>query len=385
MVYKSASTSLTDAYRAGSEIGEALKDSLPEVILLFASISFESDYADFFAGLYDGLETRDVIIFGGSGDGIFETSLTAHYGVCALGITSEGRTKWSTSVVIGVGADSYETSRRCATTALDQLGGKAEWAFVLADGVTADGTGVALGVREIFPFPFIGGMTGDDRKFTRSRIFHNGQEIEDGVAILLASDCMPFIANAASGFIPTGAPGIVDEMNGKVIQRISGQASLEFVKEQIGKPLAEADLGILGFATYTDASRARFFLRSFFHFDMSTGDITTFGSIPKGSIVRVSSANREQLLQAVSNCVQAIVRTGFTPAAAIIISCVGRKWILDNCGREEVQAIQNAIGKNIPLVGFPSFGEIGPFLRDDSTYTKSFFHNATLVICLLGA
>jgi hypothetical protein len=385
LIYKSVSTTLTDAYRAGSEIGEALKGTSPEVILLFASITFENDYADIFAGLYDGLETRDVIVFGGTGDGIYETFLTAHYGACALGISSGGHTKWSAAVATGVGADSPGTARRCAAAALEQLTGKAEWAFVLADGVTADGTGVASGARDFFSFPFIGGMTGDDRKFTRSRIFLNGRVIEDGVAILLASGGMPFITHSASGFVPIGAQGTVEESHGKTIQRISGQTPLAFIKDQIGKPIAEADLGILALAAYTDPSQEQFFQRVLFRFDKRTGAITTFGSIPTGAIVRVSGADREQLLQAVSNCIEAVVRTGFIPAAAIIISCVGRKWQLDTCGEEEVQAIQDAIGHHIPLVGFPSFGEIGPFFKDDGTYTESFFHNAACVICLLGA
>ena len=385
MVYKSASSSLTDAYRAGSEIGEALKESTPEVILLFTSIAFESNFDDFFAGLYDGLETREVIVFGGTGDGIYETSLTAHYGVCALGINSGGRTTWSAAVETGVGADSPGTARSCATAALAQLDGKADWAFVLADGVTADGSGIAAGVNKILSIPFIGGMTGDDRKFTRSRIFLDGREIEDGVAILLASGGMPFITHSSSGFLPIGASGIVEESQGKTINRISGQTPLAFIKEQVGKPLAMADLGILALAAYSDSSPDQYVMRASYRFDMLTGAITTFGSIPAGTTIRVSGAGREQLLQAVSSCIEKVLHTGFTPAAAVIISCAGRKWQLDNCGEEEVQAIQDAIGLQIPLVGFPSFGEIGPFLKDDDSYTESFFHNATLVICLLGA
>ena len=385
MIYKSASTFLADAYRAGSEIGEALKDTSPEVILLFTSITFENDYAGFFAGLFDGLGTRKVIVFGGTGDGIYETSLIAHHGACALGIASGGSTKWSAAVESGVGADSAGTARRCATAALEQLGGKAEWAFVMADGITADGAGVVSGVHEILKFPFIGGLTGDDRKFMRSRIFLNGREIEDGVAILLASGGIPFITHSVNGFIPIGAVGTVEESYAKTIERISGQTPLAFIKDQICKPMAEADLGILALATYTDSSREQFFIRASFRFDLLTGTLTTFGCIPAGATIRVGGANREQLLQAVSSGIETVVRSGFTPAAAIIISCAGRKWQLNSCGQEEVQTIQDAIGHHIPLVGFPSFGEIGPFLKDDGICTESFFHNASCVICLLGA
>jgi hypothetical protein len=196
---------------------------------------------------------------------------------------------------------------------------------------------------------------------------------------------MPFITNSSSGFTPLGAAGIVEESHGKTIARISGQTPLAFIKEQVGKPLAAADLGILALAAYSDSTPDRYFMRASYRFEMLTGAITIFGSIPAGTTIRVSGAGREQLLQAVSECIDTVTHTGFVPAAAIIISCAGRKWQLDNCGEEEVQAIQDAIGSNIPLIGFPSFGEIGPFLKDDLTYTESFFHNSTLVICLLGA
>lgn len=385
MIYTSASSSLTDAYRAGCEIGEALKDASPEVILLFTSITFESDFADFFAGLYDGLETREVLIFGGTGDGIYEATLTAHYGVCALGIASGGAIAWSAAVETGVGADSSGATRKCAVTALERLEGTPTWAFVLADGVTADGTGVAAGLRDVLSNPCIGGMTGDDRKFTRSRIFLNGREIEDGIAILLASGAIPFISHANSGFVPIGAPGTVEESHGKSIGRISGKTPLAFIKEQVGRPLAEADLGILALANYTEPLQKQFFLRASYRFDMLSGAIEIFGSIPAGSTVRVSGAGREQLLAAVTECIDSLVATGFTPAAAIVISCAGRKWELESSGEEEVRLVQDVIGQQIPLVGFPSFGEIGPFFRHGGTYSESFFHNATLVICLLGA
>lgn len=74
MRYVSAKSILTDPYRAGIEIGKALAPISPEVLLLFASTSYEPDFSDFFEALYDALGTTSVIIFGGTGDGIYETS-----------------------------------------------------------------------------------------------------------------------------------------------------------------------------------------------------------------------------------------------------------------------------------------------------------------------
>jgi len=384
MNYVSASTTLTDPYRAGCEIGEALKETAPEVILLFTSITFEDNSAEFFAGLYDGLESRDVIILGGTGDGIYETELSAHYGACALGISSNGSVKWGVACQTGVGVQSAAVARRCATEALAQIGGVGAWAFVLADGISADGTAVVAGISAVLPFPFIGGLTGDDRKFTHSRIFLNGQEFEDGVAVLVASVGLPFVSQAVSGFTAIGQPGIVDEIHGKTVTRISDQSPEKFIKEQLGKPLAEADLGILALAAYLGSESEPFCLRASYRFDTLTGALELFGSIPTGATIRVSGADKEQLIAAVASGMKMLMRTGFSPAAAIVVSCAGRKWQLNSRGEEEVAAIQQAIGSHIPLIGFPSFGEIGPFLKDNSSYSPSYFHNATCVICLLG-
>lgn len=385
MIYKSASTSLTDAYRAGSEIGESLKDISPEVILLFASITFDSGYVDFFSGLYDALETRNLIVFGGTGDGIYETVLTAHYGVSALGIASGGKVRWAAGVDRGVGLDSSGVARSCAEAALARLDGDAGWGFVLADGVTADGTAVASGVREVLAVPFIGGMTGDDRKFTRSRVFLNGEAVEDGVAVLLASGPVPFFVYTTSGFTPLGEQGVVEASKGKTVSRISGRSAQSFIREQIGKPLAEADHGVIALATYADASMGNYFMRATSGFDSQAESVRLFGSIPEGAVVRVSRAGREQLLEGVRQSAAAIARAGFKPAAAIIVSCAGRKWQMNSCGQEEVTAFQVALGSDLPLVGFPSFGELGPFLLDDGSYSASYFHNVSLVVCVLGS
>jgi len=143
MRFESVSSVHADSYRAGSEIGGALREIVPEVILLFASISYEQDFADLFDGIRDSLGSTETLIFGGTGDGIYETSRIAHYGVCALGIHSAGKLRWSAAFEVGVSKDSYSAARSCARNALSQLGDQAGFAFVLADGLKADGSGMA--------------------------------------------------------------------------------------------------------------------------------------------------------------------------------------------------------------------------------------------------
>lgn len=384
MRYLSAKSIHTDSYRAGFEIGAALAPAAPEVVILFASMSYHPDFSDFFEALYDALGNASAIIFGGTGDGVYETSGAENYGVSALGISSEGKIAWSTSLETGVQADSFAAARECARKAQLACSAKATFRMVLADGVKADGHGIVNGIAAEITEPFFGGLTGDDRKFTSSRVFLNGREYEDAVAILTGCGEIKFALNAASGWTPKGVEGIIEDNDGCNIKTISGLSAQDFMARELGKPLGEADIGIVPLAAYQSGSSEHFFLRTPSQLHAETGAVTTFGSVDRGSVVRVCTASRDDVISGVTDAMRGADSLGFTPAAAIIVSCAGRKWLLADRGEKELSAFFEQLGFSVPLIGFPSFGEISPFRNGGGAYTTVSFHNVTFTVCLLG-
>ncbi len=384
MRYVSAISTCPDPYRAGTEIGETLKTISPEVVVMFSAVSYGPNLSDLFAGLSDALDDPELIVFGGTGDGVYETTQAANYAVSALGIDSEGGMRWSTAVESGTKQDSRGAAKRCAERALLDLGSEASFCMVMADGATADGTGIVLGVRDVVAVPVFGGLAGDDRKFSKSRVFLGGEEYEDAVVVLLGQGSMPYAINAASGWEPLGQPGTIEDADGTVIHRVSGQNARDFITAQIGKPLGEIDIGVAPLAAYQNGTDHPYFLRTPSRID-ANGDIHTFGSVPVGTLVRVCTATREAVLQGVTEAVEGLLssRLGFEPKAALVVSCAARKWLLEDCGDRELKALFGGLGKRLPLAGFPSFGEIGP-LTTPVGYTESYFHNVTFVLCLLG-
>jgi hypothetical protein len=136
----------------------------------------------------------------------------------------------------------------------------------------------------------------------------------------------------------------------------------------------------------SSSSAEHFFLRTSSQLHAETGAVTTFGSVEQGTVVRVCSASREDVMRGVTDAMQGLTldSLGFTPSAAIVISCAGRKWLLADRGEKEISALFEHLGYSIPLIGFPSFGEISPFRLGDGAYTTVNFHNVTFVVCLLG-
>jgi hypothetical protein len=102
------------------------------------------------------------------------------------------------------------------------------------------------------------------------------------------------------------------------------------------------------------------------------------GDVPEGSQVRFMKANFDRLIHAASQASTDTFVMNATPSPklALLISCVGRKLILDKRVEEEVAAVSEAFGEKTMLTGFYSYGEISPF----SPSSQCELHNQTMTI-----
>ncbi len=379
--FKSFSTTTVDSYEAGIEMGEALKEIQPEVILLFASIYY--DFTELFEAIYSSLGTEDVIIFGGTGDGVYETERVVNNGVAALAINGGKKIGWSMAIRTDANLDPFYSAQECAREVLSQSKSPINLAFVFAD-KSCDGVKIVEGVGDVLNVPFIGGLTGDDWQFKKGFIFCNGQLYENAVGILGMSGAFSFAINTASGWKPMGKSGIVEESHDNIVGYIDGKTAFNFLEEQFGIPVSEASLGVFPLAVYESEQSDRFFLRTSDKIFMASGEVSYFGSIKIGTTVRVCNATNDDVVAGVNDAITGIGTLSFEPACAIVISCGARKWMLGERVKEETSRLFDVLGKKLPLVGFPSFGEMGPIHCENGSYTPVFFHNVSYVALLLG-
>jgi hypothetical protein len=380
MNYLSASTKIVDPFRAGVEIGDKLAGLPPEVVLVFCTIHYIDAIDDLVDGIKDVLG-KDVLICGGTGDGIYETGGMANHGVCALGIQTEGQSQWKAVLVRDVKSDSAKAAEKAVADILSEFDGPITLAFVLADGLKADGSWMVEGLRGI-KAPCFGGLAADDRRFERSIVFNGSESAEDALILLGAAGRVPFHINAASGWKPVGDVGLVTRVEGVVVHEIDNRPAEVFLREQTGKTMGGMELAVLPLAEYTPGNDHQFVLRSCSHIEQN-GPVTLFGRVSEGSRVRVCHAALEEILGGVDTTMSGVKDPGFEPGAAIIISCAGRKWLLPESGQEEIERTIKEMGA-IPLVGIPSYGEISPFRSAGGLYSSAKFHNVTFVVCILG-
>jgi hypothetical protein len=87
-------------------------------------------------------------------------------------------------------------------------------------------------------------------------------------------------------------------------------------------------------------------------------------------------ANFDRLIEGACNAAQNSIDTILKkPDLAILISCVGRKLLLNQRIEEEVEEIREVYGDSTALMGFYSYGEISP-----SNLMKCELHNQTMTI-----
>ena len=114
------------------------------------------------------------------------------------------------------------------------------------------------------------------------------------------------------------------------------------------------------------------------------GEITMAAAIPEGATVRLMIGDRDAAIKAAKTAAGiALGQLGGEPARFILMfNCMARNKLLGVRCNEENQTVQNAIGSNVPMMGFYTYGEQGPLLGKKGT--PAYFHNETITLLVIG-
>ncbi|MFC4159455.1 FIST signal transduction protein [Chitinimonas lacunae] len=378
---QSLHTLLSDPYRAGLALGEGLAPLAPEVVLLFCSIHF-SDFHELLAGFYAGLGHDEVVLLGNTGDGFYESGHTGDYGAAALGLNSDGAVRWRLAVGHGVGSDPEGTTRACLAEL--QAEETPTLAYLLSDFRT-DASRLEAAFDEDLAFPVVGGFAADANQMEQCFLFAGKRVLRDAVVTLAAYGPLRYDIGVGNALTVLGNSGMVESAAGTELYQIDGLAAMDFIERETGKPVLQSDRGVVALTVIDPHRPSRRRLRAIVpDFSSSHSTVGLYGGIETGRSVQVCLADPEALLGEVRRLAEQATTLDFRPVAALIVSCIGRKAILDSGIAEEVAAITRALPGSLAVAGFPSFGEIGP-LKEDGGYSRTLFHNMTYVLLLIGS
>lgn len=371
----SVSTQIPDAYRAGIYLGEQLAETMPEVVFLFTSIDYGNN-GDILNGLKDGLNQPNCLIIGNSGDGFYESYGIGEYGASALALNSHGQIQWLLKVGHQVTEHPEEATRQ-ALAGHEQ----ASLIFMVSD-FHADASLIEAVIEHEVHTPIVGGFAADDQQWDACAIYTPEGVQNDCIVALHAIGNLKYAIHVENSITPIGEIGMITQANSNQIDTINNFSAMRFIEKEIGKPILRSDRGVVSLRIVNDKNIKR--LRAI---KSDIGDhansVFLYGGINVGQQVQVCIAQPDEIIQEVYKLVAKAQTPDFNPIAALIISCAGRKNLLGSGLKHEIDAFNREF-HNLPMIGFPSLGEIAP-LQTETGYSNNLFHNMTYVLVLIGS
>jgi hypothetical protein len=379
---------------AGSEAAEQALEkagvSKPDLVFMFGSIGY--DQQSLVRAVREA--TGGAPLSGCSGEGTIsgDDADESDFSVVVMAISSE-ELRWTNGLARGLGADSRAAGQRVARSLSSDLGADALGLFVFPDGTTVNFDEFFAGLEGDLPsdrfLPIWGGGAGDNLAMRQTYQYCDDEVVSDGVAYaLLSGEALPAWAIDV-GYIPIGGERTVTRSQGNVIYEIDGSPALEVFQEYLPDPaLAEnwgarlANSFALCFRAPSYIKDEDYIFRAVLSVNKAEGSLTLATEVQEGTSVWFSSRNQEKVTTGLDlMATQIKQQLGDTqPKLVFHFDCTARGKIMfrDQEKLRILRRFRQAVGPDVPWVGFYTFGEIGPVGEHNC------HHNYTAVVLALS-
>ncbi len=386
-----------DSFEAGHDAATDAVRRLgrkPHVLLVFSAMRY--DHRSLLKGIAAVVPATPLV--GGTTAGEISMEGATTQSVVVMALASD-RFRFYT----GVGRSLSRNERQSVGEMLDQMfsgdpPADAQTLLVFPDGMGGDGLRLMDGLHERLggKFEIVGGYPGDDERFKQTYQYHDGQVYQDAIAGLLIchDEGLSTGIGVRSGFESIGNSFVCTSAEGNVVREFDHVRSLDLYREFLGEERSarlpgafmEYPFGLIDEGV-SSGKTTHFQLRCGVRANEEDGSIFLAASIPEGSEVTLTTGSRGDVIRGAHEAARQALKSlgGAKPEAIIMFSCVGRKMVLGRRVQEEVNAVRECIGRDVPIVGFYTYGEIGPIDKTDSGLSAAKFHNETVVLWVLGA
>lgn len=257
--------------------------------------------------------------------------------------------------------------------------------IVLSDGLLVNGSELVAGLTAGLPtgVALTGGLSADGADFRRTLVLCDGEAREGSIVALGFYGERLHVGYASlGGWDSFGPERMVTRSVGNVLFELDGKPALELYRSYLGEHAAHLPAsGLLFPLNVRGQTSEGAVVRTILGIDEAAGSLTFAGDVPAGSWARLMMANFDRLIDGAGQAAR-VCATGLrrSPELALLISCVGRKLLLQQRIEEEVEAVREVLGPQTLLAGFYSYGEISPF----NASARCELHNQTMTITTLS-
>lgn len=261
------------------------------------------------------------------------------------------------------GGGSYAMGAELGRELVSRSGdGQLAGVMVLGGGLETNGSALVDGLAAALPHgtALSGGLAGDDDRFESTWVYHNGQHSQDCVAAFgVVGDSASFHHGSQGGWDGFGPLRTITRSTDNVLYELDGQPALSLYKQYLGDRAQDLPGSALLFPlTVSSPDGTSKVVRTILSVDENEQSMTFAGNVPQGWTARLMWTTVESLMEGASEA--ASDATQDDVGLAVAISCVGRRLVLGQRTDEEIECVLEALGDDVPLIGFYSYGEITP-------------------------
>lgn len=385
-----------DAYREGANAARQALHQIGEeranAYIVFAAVTYDQQR------LLDGIVSvvgNNALIVGCTTAGEITTEGPSNRdSVVVMAIYSDNL-KFYSAVGSDIKDDARKAGNSVARQIVDQVGGKPDVFMMFPDVLVGNGAEIVRGVTEVLgaSFPVVGGAAGDGFKFEKTFQYINGRVVTGSVVGLGIVGPIKVGIGVKHGWIPIGTPRKVTKSIGSVIYELDHKPAIEIYREYFGKEAVDLEKEKLAKLAITyplgikNPSNDEMLIRDPLTVD-EHGSITCAAEVPQGSDVQIMIGSFEDAIIAAEDAARGAMEqiSGFEPKAVVLFNCIARHKLFGERSGEEIRAIRTVIGRDVPIIGFYTYGEQAPISGETRDISKCNpeFHNETIVILILG-
>lgn len=259
------------------------------------------------------------------------------------------------------------------------------YVFVLSEGSFINGSELTRGMSTSTKDNLIitGGLCGDDDRFEKTLASYNENPKEgELVAVGFYGETLEISFSIHGGWTPFGPERIVTKSDGNTLYELDGLPALDLYKKYLGEKAKDLPAAALlyPFSVTTEGERQSI-VRSILNIDEEKNAVILAGDIKENAKVQLMMTNVDHIANASERAAsQALEYRVNKPDLAILVSCIGRKLVLDQRVEEEIEEVIEVLGEDTVISGFYSYGEIAPFHGESACQ----LHNQTMTITLMS-
>lgn len=258
--------------------------------------------------------------------------------------------------------------------------------FVISEGLNLNGSKLVDGFTAGLPegVKVTGGLAADDERYMETFVIANGHADKNLIAaVAFYGDNIKIGYGSVGGWDTFGIERTITKAKENILYELDGKPALDLYAEYLGEYAKDLPASGLFFPLNIRSVNNKYnVVRTVSSIDKKERSLTFAGEIPEGYRGRLMRANYDNLINGAMNagedCITSINYN--KPKLAILVSCCGRKFILNQRIDEEIEVVREIFGKEVIMTGFYSYGEIAPMNKE----SISEFHNQTMTITLIG-